>query len=149
MIQKDFMNDCCLIFLELNHLLCLWHINNNVLINCKKNFIIKKTSEKFFSEWKTMSYAAFEFEYRHLWNKFVNCYNLSHDECIDYLYEIYIRNYRRRFIKCYINQILHFDITMTSRDEDAHALSKRQLRKSIDDLKTIMNDINLMFINER
>ncbi len=143
------MNDCRLIFLESNHLLCFWHINNNVLINCKKKFIIKETWEKFFSEWKTMIYAAFEFEYRDLWNKFVNCYNLSHDECIDYLYKIYIRNYRRRFIKCYINQILHFDITMTSRDESAHALLKRQLEKSIDDLKTVMNDINLMLINER
>jgi hypothetical protein len=98
---------------------------------------------------KTMIYAAFEFEYRDLWNKFVNCYNLSHDECIDYLYETYIRDYRRRFIKCYTNQILHFDITMTSRDESAHALLKRQLEKSIDDLKTIMNNINLMLINER
>jgi hypothetical protein len=96
-----------------------------------------------------MIYAAFEFEYRDLWDKFVNCYNLFHNECIDYLYEIYIKNYRRRFIKCYINQILYFDITMTSRDESAHAFLKRQLKKSIDDLKIIMNDINLMFINER
>jgi hypothetical protein len=38
---------------------------------------------------------------------------------------------------------------MTSRDENAHALLKRQLEKSIDDLKTVVNDINLMFINER
>ncbi len=79
----------------------------------------------------------------------MNCYNLSHDECIDYLYEIYIRDYRRRFIKCYTNQILHFDITMTSRGESAHALLKRQLGKSTDDLKTVVNDINLMLINER
>jgi hypothetical protein len=44
---------------------------------------------------------------------------------------------------------LHFDITVTSRDEGAHALLKRQLEKSIDDLKTVVNDINLMLINER
>jgi hypothetical protein len=143
------MNDCRLVFLKSNHLLCLWYINNNVLINCKKKFIIKETWEKFFNEWKTMIYAAFEFDYRDLWDKFVNCYNLFHDECINYLYEIYIRDYRRRFIKCYINQILHSDITMTSRDKNAHAVLKRQLEKSIDDLKTVVNDINLMLINER
>ncbi len=143
------MNDCRLIFLAFNHLLCLWHINNNVLVNCKKRFTNKEAWDKFFSEWKTMIYAASESEYRDLWDKFVNCYNLSHDECIDYLYETYIRNYRRRFIKCYTNQILHFDTTMTSRDESAHALLKRQLGKSTDDLKTVVNDINLMLINER
>jgi hypothetical protein len=64
------------------------------------------------------------------------------------LYDIYIMNYRRRFIKCYINQMLHFDITMTSRDEDSHAILKRQLSKFTDDLKTIMNDINFMLINK-
>jgi HJR/Mrr/RecB family endonuclease len=57
-------------------------------------------------------------------------------------------NYRRRFIKCYINQMLHFDIMMTSRDEDFHAILKQQLNKFTDDLKTIMNDINFMLINE-
>jgi hypothetical protein len=64
------------------------------------------------------------------------------------LYDIYIMSYRRRFIKCYITQMLHFDITITSRDEDFHAILKRQLSKFTDDLKTIMNDINLMLINK-
>ncbi len=146
--SKSFMNDCRLIFLEFNHSLCLWHINNNVLINSKKFFIIEEAWEKFFHEWETMLYAAFESEYRELWNQFVNRYNLSHDECIDYLYEIYITDYRRRFIKCYINKILHFDTTMTSRNETALVFLKRQLKKSIDDLKTIVNDINLLLINE-
>ncbi len=147
-MKKDLMNVCRLIFSVSNHLLCLWHINNNVLINCKKHFIIKKVWNKFFSEWKDVMYVFSESEYRDLWNKFVNRYNLSHFDCINYLYDIYIMNYRRRFIKCYINQMLHFDITMTSRDEDSHAILKRQLSKFTDDLKTIMNDINFMLINK-
>jgi hypothetical protein len=124
-MKKELMNVCRLIFSVSNHLLCLWHINNNVLINCKKHFIIKKIWDKFFSEWKKMMYASSEREYRDLWDKFVNRYNLSHFDCINYLYNTYILSYRRRFIKCYINQMLHFDITITSRDEDAHAILKR------------------------
>ncbi len=81
-------------------------------------------------------------------NRFVDRYNLNHDECINYLYDTYIRNYRRRFIKCYTNQVLHFDTTVTSRGEDEHAVLKRQLESSIDDLKTVMNEINLLLINE-
>jgi hypothetical protein len=102
----------------------LWHINNNVLINCKKHFIIKKVWDKFFSELKEMMYAFSEREYRDLWNKFVTRYNFSHFDCISYLYDIYIMSYRCRFIKCYINQMLHFDITIISRDEDVHAILK-------------------------
>jgi hypothetical protein len=37
---------------------------------------------------------------------------------------------------------------MTSRDESEHAVLKRQLKSSIDDLKTMMNEINLLLINE-
>jgi hypothetical protein len=37
---------------------------------------------------------------------------------------------------------------MTSRDEDSHAVLKQQLGKSTEDLKTVVNDIDLMLINE-
>ncbi len=147
-MKKDLMNDCKLIFSSINHLLCIWHINNNVLMNCKKSFFIKEAWDVFFAEWKTIMYAFSEQKYRELWNKFVDRYNLIQDECIDYLYEIYIRNYRRRYVKCYTNQVLHFDTTMTSRDKNEHAVLKRRLESSMSALKTMMNDINLMFINE-
>ncbi len=148
-MKKKLMNVCRLTFSSINHFLCIWHINNNVLINCKKRFVSKETWNAFFTEWKTIIYASSDREYKQLWDQFVDQYNLTHDECIDYLYDIYIRDYRRRFIKFYTNQVLHFDTTMTSRDEDEHAVLKRQLRSSIDDLKTMMNEINLLFINEQ
>jgi histone-lysine N-methyltransferase SETD2 len=102
-IKTELMNTLRLIFSSINHFLCIWHINNNVLINCKKIFVFKKAWNAFFIEWKTIMYAFSDWEYKHLWNQFVDRYNLSYDECIDYLYNIYIRDYRRRFIKCYIN----------------------------------------------
>ncbi len=147
-MKKELMNVCRLIFSSINHLLCIWHINNNVLINCKKSFVFKEAWNAFFTEWKMIMYAFSDREYKQLWDQFVNRYNLTHDECIDYLYDTYIRDYRRRFVKCYTNQVLHFDTTMTSRDESEHAVLKRQLRSSIDDLKTMMNEINLLLINE-
>lgn len=35
-------------FPNTNHLLCLWHINNNIIVNCKKNFSIKEVWNTFF-----------------------------------------------------------------------------------------------------
>jgi hypothetical protein len=148
-MKRDLINDCRLIFSSINHSLCIWHINNNVLINCKKRFFIKEAWDAFSFEWKSIMYADSKQEYRQLWDKFVDRYNLSHEECIDYLYETYIRDYRCRFIKCYINQVLHFDTTVPSRDEKEHAVLKRQLESSTNDLKTVMNDINLLLINEQ
>ncbi len=148
-MKRELMNDRFLIFSDANHLLCTWHINNNVLINCKKSFFTKEAWEKFFSDWKTVMYAESEQEYLRSWNEFFERYNSSHDECVRYLYNTYIKNFRRRFVKCYTNQMLHFDITVTSRDEKAHAMLKRQLESSIENLKTVMNEINLLLINEQ
>ena len=136
------------IFSTTNHLLCTWHINNNVLVNCKKSFATKKDWETFFKEWKSIMYASFDAEYWRIWEEFSDTYLLSHDECVEYLLDTYLRDYRRRFIKCYIDQILHFETTMTSRDESEHSVLKRQLRTSTRNLKTVMNEINLLLINE-
>jgi hypothetical protein len=41
-MKQDLMNTIDSIFLNVNHILCLWHINNNVLTNCKKAFNTKE-----------------------------------------------------------------------------------------------------------
>jgi hypothetical protein len=38
---------------------------------------------------------------------------------------------------------------MTSRGEEEHAVLKRQLESSTNDLKTVINDINLLLVNEQ
>ncbi len=43
---------------EVHHLFCTWHINNNILANCKRSFRTKETWDLFFSNWKTMMYAS-------------------------------------------------------------------------------------------
>jgi hypothetical protein len=44
--------------------------------------------------------------------------------------------------------MLHFEIIIISRDEDDHAVLKRQLESSFEDMKTMINDINLLLMNE-
>jgi catabolite regulation protein CreA len=44
--------------------------------------------------------------------------------------------------------VLHFDTTTISRAEEEHAVLKRQLRFSTEDLKTVIDDINLLLTNE-
>lgn len=68
--------------------------------------------------------------------------------CVDYLNDTYVSFFRHRFIKCYINKILHFDTTTTSRGEGGHAVLKRQLGSSSGNLKTVVDGINLLLVNE-
>jgi hypothetical protein len=67
---------------------------------------------------------------------------------VKYLIDTYIRDHRRRFVKTYINQVLHFETTMSSRSEIEHSQLKRYLRASTDDLKTMIDSISLMLKNQ-
>jgi hypothetical protein len=147
-MKKRLMIARYLIFSNFNHLLCIWHINNNVLIKCRKSFVIKENWDEFFQKWKNVMYVSTKSEFRKIWNAFSNKYNLSHEDCVKYLIDIYIRDHRRRFVKTYINQVLHFETTMSSRSEIEHSQLKRHLRASTDDLKSMIDSINLMLKNQ-
>jgi hypothetical protein len=67
---------------------------------------------------------------------------------VNYLINIYIIDFRHHFIKAFINRVLHFDTTTTSRDEDEHVVLKHQLGSFTKDIKTVMKDIDLLLINE-
>ncbi len=44
--------------------------------------------------------------------------------------------------------MLHFEIIIISRDENDHVVLKRQLESFFEDLKTMINAINFLLINE-
>ena len=108
-----------------NHLLCLWHINNNVIVNCKKHFDTKEAWNVFFTDWKSVLYASSESEFWKTWKRFSNQYQFQ-NQCVSYLNETYIP-FRHRFVKCYTSTIMHFETTTTSRGEGGHAVLKRQV----------------------
>ncbi len=138
-----------LIFLIVKHFLCVWHVNKNVLTHCKSDFIIKETWKKFYSKWQTMMYVHIIEIYQKKWNKLQNDYYAKHFEIINYLKNIWIRSFDRKIIKCYINKIRHFFIISTSRSKNAHRVLKHNLNFFIDDLKMMMNNIEILLMNQR
>lgn len=95
-----------------------------------------------------MIYAVSEQEYERLWIEFNEKYNLPHGDCL-YLFETYARDYRRRFIKCYTDKVLHFGTTVISRGEGGHAVLKRHLGASTGDLKLVVDGISLLLTNQQ
>lgn len=53
---------------------------------------------------------------------------------MDYIYNTYLDLYRRCFVRCYTDKVLHFETTVTSRGESGHALLKRHLGTSTGEL---------------
>lgn len=64
-----------------------------------------------------------------------------------YLICIYITHVTK-FVKCFIDQVLHFNITIISCAEDEHKALKKQLKSLTKDFKTIIDQIDLLLINE-
>ena len=134
------------IFLFINHMLCIWYINKNVLVKCKREFDTADVWNIFYVEWRQLINVETEDTFNELWTDFAVKYR-SHLEMIEYLTFIYY-SIRQRFVKCFTNQMKHFLIITTSRDESDHAALKKQLKTFKDDLKTIVDDIKLLLINE-
>lgn len=79
---------------EIDYLFCVWHINNNVLIQCRKKFDIMKIWQKFYNWWKTVIYVSTLKQYKTIWNTMHNLYHVLHLRQMKYLYEIYFRAYK-------------------------------------------------------
>jgi hypothetical protein len=57
-MKKELITVVDFTFVDVNYLLCLWHINNNVMINCKRFFTTKEKWDVFFADWKQMSWVT-------------------------------------------------------------------------------------------
>lgn len=133
------------IFPNSHHLLCTWHINNNVLSKCKNNFDTKEDWETFFTDWKTIMYADSEDDFWTKWGDFSIKYNQH--EVVEYLATTYI-THASKFVRCFTNRVLHFNTTTTSRGEGGHAVLKRHLGSSTGDLKTVVDQLDLLLQKE-
>ena len=135
------------IFPAAKHLLCLWHINKNVVSNCKKAFDSDGWLE-FNSTWQGVLYANTEEVFEEKWAAMEIKY---HDNWIamDYLRDEIINPHKENVVRCYTNQVMHFGKTATSRAESQHKKLKGFLHSSTGDLRKVVDAISLLLINER
>jgi hypothetical protein len=50
-------------FPETDHLLCQWHVNINVVKNCKKHFWTKEEWDRFYAAWQSLLNSRIDEEY--------------------------------------------------------------------------------------
>ena len=67
------------------HVICLWHIDKNVLTNCKPSFDIEATWQEFYNDWHWVLYSATKLIFEEKWAKFQVKYETDYWVSIDYL----------------------------------------------------------------
>ena len=129
------------------HLLCIWHIDKNVLTHCRSEFDSKENWNVFYTAWHRVMYAETVKEYEDQWSELNSIYRISHWQSMNYINDKLIRFYKKKFVKCWTDRFRHFNNHATSRSEGSHARLKSVLLSSTGDLKTVVDQLDLLLIN--
>ncbi|XP_012834315.1 PREDICTED: uncharacterized protein LOC105955159 [Erythranthe guttata] len=113
-----------------HHLLCRWHVNKNIVANCKKLFtkditkwkqfqsvfsalIERNTIEKFNEDWESMKRTF-----------------IGYSQAIAYVANSWLDPYKERLVSVWTNKCTHFGTYTSNRVEGAHGRMKRDVHNS-------------------
>jgi MULE transposase domain len=146
--ERALLNSLRTVFPVSARLLCIWHIEKNILVQATKYFKEEDSRMQFLQSWKEvmMSPSITAFEER--WEKLQEDYHRDTPELISYLFNTWITFWKRLFIRAYADQHLYFGNRVTSRVERAHSKLKMALQVSTGDLKTVFEKIRLLLEND-
>lgn len=102
------------IFPKSKHLLCIWHINKNILAKCKSLFESKDKWDQFMKSWEILVHSKDEVEYNHrlccIETDFVN-----YKGVVEYVKITWLTPYKDRFVNAWTDYIMHYGNTTSNR----------------------------------
>lgn len=122
------------------HLLCVWHINKNVLAKTKQYFSSNEEFEVFIKSWKDLINSSTIVEYKDQLAKFETRFSLA-PTALRYVKDTWL-TYKEMFIRAWIGQYLHLGNWATSRVEGSHAILKKHIGASTGDILFVFERIN-------
>jgi hypothetical protein len=150
------MNTLDDLFPDSSHLLCTWHVNMNILANCRKFYPadlkdpLKKTLinpqgyvpdpkwTAFLKDWATLLDSPTIAEYTARLSRF----STHQKEAVAYVKSVWLV-WKEKLVKYWVDQCRHFGIRVTSPIEGCHAVLKAYLRVSTGDLKGVFDKLVL------
>ncbi|KAK9676759.1 hypothetical protein RND81_11G098300 [Saponaria officinalis] len=140
------MKAISIVFPQTTHLLCIWHIQKNIVAKCKKQFAEDEDWDMFMSTWNAVMYAKTENSYDESWVLLELLY--KEKKCvISYLKETWLP-YKQKFVSAWTDTHPHLGNRASSRAEGAHAKLKGYLQVSTGDFGQIVSKICLAIENE-
>jgi len=137
------------VFPNTSALLCIWHVNKNVLKNCKASFTTEEEWMEFQAAWHQVLFAHTEADCHAAWEAMLTQYSRTNKEDLDYIYDTWLADWSEKICKWKTNKILHFGSNTTQRVEGIHRVLKTLLKFSTGDLMTVVDRIETMLINQR
>ncbi|KAE8230018.1 hypothetical protein CF326_g4990 [Tilletia indica] len=122
------------VFPQAQHNLCRWHINKNIVTNCKRAFPEEDAFVEFQRAWNQVVGAASEAEYETMIEAFLAALDDLPDvrEYITGLLDV-----KEKYISAWADKHLHLGSTSSSRVEGAHRSFKTFLGTSVGDLSLV------------
>ena len=109
-LQKEYS------FVELTNLLCVWHIEKNIVAKTKRVFQTNDSFRDFVKQWKLMMYSVDE----HSFAKEMERLELNEPiEAVDYI-KINWLPFKEKFVVAWTKRCKHFGMMATSRVEGMH-----------------------------
>ena len=162
--DKHLMTASLRVFPDADHIICIWHVDNNVNKNCNLHFDTKEEWEDFFRDWHRVMYATSEAQHEHEWGILQSDYSDDYPIVIQYLVE-HLLLLKKRFVAAWTNKMLTFNNRATSRGESNNgklnielnscSIGKQALNDILlantlaGDLKHVVDSIDILLSNER
>jgi MULE transposase domain len=142
------MNAIHHVFPETHRLLCICHIEKNVLVHTSKEFGKAEDRDMFMKAWSDVVSSDTEEVYEKRWAMLESIFEDSVPGLVSYIRNTWLDLWKRLFIRAYTNKYLHFGNRVTSRVEGAHSTLKSYLQISTGDLKSVFDKITIMLTNQ-
>ena len=142
------MNSVSVVFPNCKNILCIWHINKNVLANCKKYFNVEESWNLFISEWNSLVQSVSLEDYERKLTQFEQTYYATYPAIREYMHKTWMPH-KEKFIHCFINIFPHFGSSSTSRVEGNHHVIKSYVRLEKLNLLMVFNRLTHMLTNQK
>ncbi|CAI9275438.1 unnamed protein product [Lactuca saligna] len=116
-------------FPQSNHLLCRWHIFNDITKHCRQRIKPQKTWNSFHLKWKKLVESPTLNEYM---QNYADLQTLlfEYADVLDYLYTVWLGKYAERFVSLWTDKHVNFGNSTTNRVESLHAKLKKHLESA-------------------
>jgi histone-lysine N-methyltransferase SETD2 len=121
------MNAIVNVFSSARNLLCIWHVNKNIVANRQKFNWQGDGFEDFLSGWNSLVASKTIQEYEDTLRNFEISWNPSNPAAVQYIQETWLCH-KEKIVCCWTNQVLHCGTSSTSRGEGNHFVVKRNLK---------------------
>jgi hypothetical protein len=158
--ENALINAASVLFPTTNQVLCIWHLNQNILKNCKPLFTEAKLNEyeTFYAEWTNLIFLHSIENFENEYITFKNKWSL-YPRAIMYIQQN-VYPHKERFVAAYTSRFRHFGSISTSRAEGLNGQIKKYIVSSREDLLNVckalklavelqINEINIMIEQQK